>query len=45
MRWVGTFKHQIGEDAIMNHFCQLHDGVILFKITKCVTKSFIKKSE
>ena len=45
MKWVGTFKNEIGEDAIVDHFSQLNDGIILFKIIKCITKPYISKKD
>lgn len=45
MKWVGTFKNEIGEDAIVDHFSQLNDGIILFKIIKCITKPYNQKKD
>ena len=37
MQWIKTFEEEIGQDAIMDNFSQLNDGVILSKITDLVT--------
>lgn len=37
MLWIKTFYEEIGQDALMDHFSQLNDGIILSKITDLVT--------
>lgn len=36
--WIHTFKLEIGEDAMIEYFPQLHDGSILQKIAQLISK-------
>lgn len=39
MTWIGTFKQEIGDDAIVEEYEQLSDGIIIMKILKVITEN------
>lgn len=43
MKWISTFAEDIGEDAFVDYFQQLRDGVILHKITSLLTRDINDK--
>ena len=39
MNYIGTFREDIGQDAVMDTFDKFDDGVILYKIAQMVTSN------
>ena len=45
MQWIKTFEDEIGQDAIVDNFSQLNDGVILSQITDLITAGVSRQAE